>query len=75
MFKNLREVKGKFVDWLERKLMGPFIIPSVKVWQLFFVVGAIFGGVNAQVNGWFNAHATFYGADQSPFSLGKPTFS
>ncbi|TYH86798.1 hypothetical protein ES332_D01G070100v1 [Gossypium tomentosum] len=46
--------------------MGPFIIPFVKVWLLFFIVGTIFGAVN----GWFNAHATFYGADQSPFSLG-----
>ncbi|KAK8312814.1 hypothetical protein V6Z12_D01G067800 [Gossypium hirsutum] len=49
-----------------KKLMGPFIIPFVKVWLLFFIVGTIFGAVN----GWFNAHATFYGADQSPFSLG-----
>lgn len=49
--------------------MGPFVTLSVLVCQLFFFVSLLnLKGING---GWLNAHATFYGANQSPATLGK----
>lgn len=54
--------------------MGPLAFPSVLVFQFFFFVSMIMEGTNGQVNGWLNAHATFYGANQNPITLGKLQF-
>ncbi|XP_031254358.1 expansin-A12 [Pistacia vera] len=50
--------------------MGPVVVPSVLLWHLFFFVSVMFEGINCQASRWLNAHATFYGANQSPSTLG-----
>ncbi|KAI4333686.1 hypothetical protein L6164_018462 [Bauhinia variegata] len=51
--------------------MGPLVIfPSSFLWCLLFILSAIENGIHVQANGWLNAHATFYGANQSPATLG-----
>jgi hypothetical protein len=44
---------------------------SFSLWHFFFLACVVLEGINGQVNGWLNAHATFYGANQSPTTLGK----
>lgn len=52
--------------------MGPVVaaVPS-RFWHFFLILNMGFVGINGQVNRWLNAHATYYGADQSPSTLGK----
>ncbi|WKA12156.1 hypothetical protein VitviT2T_029572 [Vitis vinifera] len=41
------------------------------LWRFFFVVGVVLEGIgHGLADGWFDAHATFYGANQSPSTLG-----
>jgi hypothetical protein len=47
--------------------MGPINF----VWQFLLVLLLCVVRVHVQANGWLNAHATFYGTNQSPTSLGK----
>ncbi|KAK7405226.1 hypothetical protein VNO78_06425 [Psophocarpus tetragonolobus] len=50
--------------------MGPFVFSSSFLWYLCFVLSAV-RVVHVQANnGWLNAHATFYGANQNPTTLG-----
>ncbi|KAJ8755555.1 hypothetical protein K2173_022134 [Erythroxylum novogranatense] len=42
----------------------------VLVWHVFFFGSLLLEGDSTQVHGWLNAHATFYGANQSPSTLG-----
>lgn len=51
--------------------MSPVFVPCMLVWHLFFFVSGVVECVNGQVGGWINAHATFYGANQAPSTLGK----
>lgn len=45
------------------------------VWYLFFILCLVLKGINAQDNGnWLGGHATFYGSDQNPTTLGKLHF-
>ncbi|KAK2355212.1 putative expansin-A17 [Trifolium repens] len=46
--------------------MGPINF----VWQFLLVLLLCVVRVHVQANGWLNAHATFYGTNQSPTSLG-----
>ena len=40
--------------------------------RIFFVVSVVSEGIgNGLADGWFDAHATFYGANQSPSTLGE----
>ncbi|RHN40891.1 hypothetical protein MtrunA17_Chr8g0359991 [Medicago truncatula] len=50
--------------------MGPLMISSFNfIWcVLLLVLCAV--RIHVEANGWLNAHATFYGANQSPTSLG-----
>jgi hypothetical protein len=48
--------------------MGPINF----VWQFLLVLLLCVVRIHVQANGWLNAHATFYGTNQSPTSLGKP---
>lgn len=42
------------------------------LWRFFFVVGVVLEGIgHGLADGWFDAHATFYGANQSPSTLGE----
>ncbi|KAJ4726293.1 Expansin [Melia azedarach] len=51
--------------------MGSVIFTSVNLLSLFFLfLSSGFEGINGQVNRWLNAHATYYGANQSPSTLG-----
>ena len=43
------------------------------VWFIFMVIGLGEFFVHGD-NSWFDAHATFYGADQNPTSLGELFF-
>lgn len=45
--------------------------PSFFFWHFLLFVSVVFEGINGQANGWLNGHATFYGANQSPATLGK----
>ncbi|KAL3821184.1 hypothetical protein ACJIZ3_007089 [Penstemon smallii] len=38
--------------------------------KFLLVICVVFEGANAQTRGWINAHATFYGANQNPSTLG-----
>ncbi|XP_024157087.1 expansin-A12 [Rosa chinensis] len=50
------------------KAAGSF---CVLFWQIIFFVSVVLEGINgAQANGWLNAHATFYGVNQDPATLG-----
>ncbi|KAM5585988.1 expansin-A12 [Rosa sericea] len=50
------------------KAAGSF---CVLLWQIIFFVGVVLESINgAQANGWLNAHATFYGVNQDPATLG-----
>jgi hypothetical protein len=51
--------------------MGSIKIPSVFLLHFVFIVSVLLKGINGQVNNWLNGHATFYGANQNPTSLGK----
>ncbi|KAF8413887.1 hypothetical protein HHK36_001881 [Tetracentron sinense] len=46
--------------------MATVTVPSTALCLFFLFVGV----VNGQSNGWFNGHATFYGAAQNPTTLG-----
>ncbi|KAF5728317.1 putative Alpha-expansin 12 precursor [Tripterygium wilfordii] len=46
------------------------MIPSVILWHLFFFVSFVIEGISGHVSSWVNAHATFYGANLSPSTLG-----
>ncbi|XP_021894662.1 expansin-A12 [Carica papaya] len=35
-----------------------------------YIKQAVSGGINARINGWINAHATFYGVNDNPTTLG-----
>ncbi|XP_050219260.1 expansin-A12 [Mercurialis annua] len=52
--------------------MGPMIVNLSSVLCLYFlcISGTFLVGINCQGNGWINAHATFYGANQNPTTLG-----
>uniref|UniRef100_A0A2N9I7Z3 Expansin n=1 Tax=Fagus sylvatica TaxID=28930 RepID=A0A2N9I7Z3_FAGSY len=50
--------------------MGSIKIPSIFLLHFVFIVCVGLKGVNGQVNNWLNGHATFYGANQNPTSLG-----
>ncbi|KAK3198990.1 hypothetical protein Dsin_022405 [Dipteronia sinensis] len=50
--------------------MGPAFVPCILIWHFLFFVSMVFEGINGQVSGWINAHATYYGANQSPSTLG-----
>ena len=54
--------------------MGSAKIPSVFLLYVVFLVIVVFKGINGQVNNWLNGHATFYGANQNPTTLGKSHF-
>lgn len=41
------------------------------LWYSFYLFCVVLEGINGQAKGWLNAHATFYGANQNPTSLGK----
>ncbi|XP_028085307.1 expansin-A12 [Camellia sinensis] len=43
---------------------------SLLFWMFLSFVGIVLKGVNGQGNRWLNGHATFYGANQSPTTLG-----
>jgi len=54
--------------------MGPLMISSINfIWCLLLVLCAV--RIHVEANGWLNAHATFYGANQSPTSLGMSYLS
>lgn len=42
--------------------------------KLLLVICVLLKGTNGQGRGWLNAHATFYGANQNPSTLGKISF-
>ncbi|XP_021726118.1 expansin-A12-like [Chenopodium quinoa] len=48
------------------------VVTCVMLIYSIFFLGIVFEGVNGRrhANRWFNGHATFYGADQSPATLG-----
>ncbi|GMY31804.1 expansin-A12 [Fagus crenata] len=50
--------------------MGSIKIPSIFLLHFVFIVCVGLKGINGQVNNWLNGHATFYGANQNPTSLG-----
>ncbi|KAL5736304.1 hypothetical protein ACOSQ2_031092 [Xanthoceras sorbifolium] len=50
--------------------MGPVFVPCVLLWQIFFFASMVLEGIHGQSSGWINAHATYYGANQSPSTLG-----
>ncbi|KAL9444123.1 hypothetical protein AB3S75_017327 [Citrus x aurantiifolia] len=51
--------------------MGPVVaVVPPRFWHFFLILSMGFVGINGQVNRWLNAHATYYGADQSPSTLG-----
>ncbi|KAL4328537.1 expansin-A12 [Arachis ipaensis] len=51
--------------------MAPLImISSCFVWNLFMVLIGVSVSVPVEAKSWLKAHATFYGANQSPISLG-----
>lgn len=48
------------------------VISCVLVVYSLFFLGNVFEGVDGRgANRWLNGHATFYGANQSPATLGK----
>lgn len=50
-------------------------IYGVFVWYFFLFLCFFFKAINAQLNGnWLSGHATFYGSDQNPTTLGKSLF-
>ncbi|KAJ7981724.1 Expansin [Quillaja saponaria] len=49
--------------------MRPVIFPSSFLWYFFFLANVLVLRTNG-LNGWLNAHATFYGANQNPTTLG-----
>lgn len=53
--------------------MGPIVIFSCFVSYLLLVLCAV--TIHVQADVWLNAHATFYGANQSPTTLGKNIFN
>jgi hypothetical protein len=64
----LRKAKRKQIKvCLFVEKMGPINF----VWQFLLVLLLCVVRVHVQANGWLNAHATFYGTNQSPTSLGK----
>ncbi|XP_040987941.1 expansin-A12 [Juglans microcarpa x Juglans regia] len=50
--------------------MGSVKVPSVSLLYVFFLVCVGFDGINSEGNGWLNGHATFYGSNQNPTTLG-----
>jgi len=55
--------------------MGPLMISSYNfIWYLLLLVLCAVR-IHVEANGWLNAHATFYGANQSPTSLGMTYLS
>ncbi|XP_044474342.1 expansin-A12 [Mangifera indica] len=50
--------------------MGLIVLPSVLLWQIFFFVTVMLEGIHCQAGRLLYAHATFYGANQSPSTLG-----
>ncbi|GMN44841.1 hypothetical protein TIFTF001_014028 [Ficus carica] len=50
--------------------MGLFGIFLALLCHIFFFASMIFQGVQGQGNRWLSAHATFYGSNQNPTTLG-----
>ncbi|KAK6946728.1 Expansin, cellulose-binding-like domain [Dillenia turbinata] len=47
-----------------------FSTASLQIYQVFFLLCLVFVSINGQSTGWLNAHATFYGANENPTTLG-----
>lgn len=55
------------------KMMGPLFIPHSRFLSyVFLVLSAV--SLHVQAYAWLNAHATFYGTNQNPTTLGMSCF-